>query len=216
MVPDRPVHHVELGPLCIRNRVDGLEGEGPSRAFLSYHDLRRATASGYWAQSRRLSPGALRPVAEITLYQNPGRAEIVVGLSLAEANLLVTHAGGRLPTQKELDVILSRYADLHTALPPNVCLWTSSAYHLFDYSHRRYSLERRRWETDDQVKLPRMRAPAGANAMQSVLESRNGQVIRHAAPAEAYEVQPGQGETLRATALLVLPLPAPAATEAAS
>jgi hypothetical protein len=212
--PDRRAHWVELGPLWIRARIDGLEGEGPARAFLTYRDLRRATASGAWASARQRSAG-LRRATEIVPQHDPDQAEMLTGLSLAEANLLAGDARGRLPTQKELDLVLDRMPQLRTA---GVCLWTSSVYGLFDYSHCRFNLARARWESDDTIRLPVARATGDGNAaggaMQVLIELRSGQTIRHVAPPHARDVAGAQGARLGAAALVVMLSPPPQAEAA--
>jgi hypothetical protein len=206
---DRRTHYVELGPLWIRTRVSGLDGEGLLRACLTYHDLRRATASGLWAQSRgRIRE--LRSAAEILPHFDPNPAGILAGLSLAEAETIAEHAGARLPTQKELSVILEheRVFELRAALPPNVAFWTSSAYHMLDYSHIRYSLDNDRWEADGRVRLPHVRLADDrskeGSVMRSVLEAQPARIVRHAVLPGARAIERTQTASLALTALLVM------------
>ena len=215
-VPDRREHRVELGPLWVRHQISGLEGEGPARAFLTYHDLRLATASGWWVKARqrlhdeevrnsRRAPYTFRPAGDVIPHHDPVPAEILTGLSLEEATALVQCAGGRLPTQKELDYILQQdNLGLGAAMPAEVCLWTASTYGLFDYSHCRYSPNPEPgWHADDRIRLPKMLDAAG-NPLQAVIEWRQGRLLRHCAPPDAFSEIRVERRVLRATALVVM------------
>lgn len=191
--PDRRLHATPMGPLAIRKGLDtppasSRSDNAPpdtrplntSAIFITLGDLLGLAASGAYYRFRlglweRTGRDPLRPPYAITGRHTadlpvPNMATPVAGLNWDEANAFATLLAGRMPSQKELDYILShRSGDIAQIAPAPSVFWTASLYGLFDYSYCRcLDHTGNRWIADEHVAQP---APENEDQFTVILQN---------------------------------------------
>jgi hypothetical protein len=101
--------------------------------FVTADQFRTVTSNGHYADRRRGS-ATLRLPDDIAAGKDLSPGTPLPGLSLHEAETVVDLLGGRIPSEKELDYLLSEHRSLPWRMPLSGAALTSSPWSPFAYS----------------------------------------------------------------------------------
>lgn len=156
--PDRLPH---LRPLPAIQPGGTFQPGQPVATIALFRDV---CAAGLWDTAMAIAPGALRrPSTILEAQPRPVPEAPLAGLVLAEAETLARLAGGRLPDEGEMDRLLATpRSGPFAALPPDLALWTGSAWSAWSYRLVLPTGDGRGWYAHPDRRLPDTgpRAPA--------------------------------------------------------
>ena len=127
--------------------VRSLEGTERHLAqpFLTARDARQLMISGQWYQARQLDKGLRLPDQLVSASQALHLDTPLTGVSFKEAERFATLMSGRLPREKEADLIATALHEFPPTIPQSFSVWTASPWSEFSYSACVWDMEMSRW-----------------------------------------------------------------------
>jgi hypothetical protein len=146
--------------------------------------VRPLMVSGQWLEMRRHN-NRLRLPDDVIGESRDDCSLPLEGLLAFEAETLAQLLGGRVPSEKELDYIVSTHPNWRS--PEEMwSAWTNSAWSLTSYSLNRWNISLRRWECPDSG-----RARPGGDVPRTVLKWDGRKLVR-------LSCDPNEGVDIRA------------------
>ena len=144
-----------------------------SGLFLTGHDARSVMVSGaYGRELLRYNNTSkhLRYPDDIFQHRTPDLDLPVTGINWHEAEVLCRLRGGRLATEKEVDLLLNRDLRSSWSMGNVSKIWTSSEWNPFSYCLCIYNPKEKRWEFPEHCNLPKDNKAQGTDKVKSVFD----------------------------------------------